>query len=403
MYPFEAVCPFQSAQEAVGVLDREPKERVLMALAVVLCDENNNNNDTNTNNSNNNIINNINSNALWLLGCVAERAVQGCGGESSLLLLQDTFFKRGLVVLSKMLLGCEYWTHVFGTVIDEICCFDLLLDDPALLTAYCNRVLEAMGTASCSDVVSRVLRDQIPHSIHARFFCSVVCNFLLVSVPFVRPQRAQQLSQNAMRSCMALAKGLQTISSAISHTPNEFEQEAWTWGAQNLPALVLMAEALLSASHLASRSSTHARPGTAAVSSATLAADLAALGLSSEEAERMRFSNKGEQQLRLFLGRMDARQAATLRRVFAEEERELSSFVVEEVLALSAEGKTPASVFVSLLEVVAWSASALTTFSKTLRASLRAGMTAAGKKKKKEGKKTRKEKSNDLQQSLMYW
>jgi hypothetical protein len=362
LFAFEPVFPFQTDSDVLKLLDSvsgDAKDRLVNALGAVFSS--------------------TPESAMWLLATFAERSVQQSDNELSNLLLQDTFVKRGIVLLSKMFLGHDYWAHVFGAVMDEVCSFDLLLDDPSLLASYVSRVVEAMGSAPCCDLTGKVLRVQIPPSYHTRFFCSIVSNFLLMSVGTIRPQRSAGLSQNAMRACMAMAKTLQGVASAVSHAPTPLELQAWSWGSNSLPALVLFSEGLLSAAQQAMRASGRVSSAAPVLGGVLSASELAQLGLTSEEVEKLRFANKGESHLRALCARLEGRHTMLLRRLMAEEERELTSFAVEECLVHAAEGRPLSSLLATLLEQLAWPGTGvLSSLAKGVRATMRSNTSAQG-------------------------
>jgi hypothetical protein len=304
---FTPVFPFQTADDVLACLEKgglDSKDRISHSLVLVFAGEK--------------------DNCLWLLSIFINRALRQCGTDFSSLLLQDTFYKRGAVFLTKSLLGSDFWTGALGAVVDEICSFDLAVaENSEVLGGYCSRVLEAMRATSCSPC-GKALAHLQPASIGCRFLFTVVNSFLLQNVASVAPKRVA-LSHNARRAFVGMAKMLQAVAASV---PEKADPEAWSWGSQSIQAIVVLAEVGLAVARTSMRmTSTVASVGSNDEWGAVL-------GVTRNEAETMRFANKGETHLRELCARLGARHAVSLRRMFVvlEEEREFLAWCVADCL-----------------------------------------------------------------------
>jgi hypothetical protein len=182
-----------------------------------------------------------------------ERALRQCEGDGDRLFAQDTLYKRGALLFLRALLGLRFWRETCGAVLDELRTFDVSLDfaraeDPAAVAGrlldYAARLLAAGAVANAgrgaAAAASKAARGA-GSGFGEKLLLAVLSGFLLQS-----PARllAAPLSLTVQRSCVALAKAVQSLSNAL--TP-QLRPAAAAFGARHFDLLLALCDAGLRA------------------------------------------------------------------------------------------------------------------------------------------------------------
>ncbi len=281
-----------------------------------------------------------------LCGVFLDQALKQCEGDVDRLFAQDTLFKRGALFFLRGLLGVCFWKEACGDALDEIRTFDLNLDlsrsdrpveAAGRLLEYSSRVLQGMLSATSSRAAATVLNTR-----RARTLSPVFCGKLLLAVVngflLQSPSRllGAQLSLNAQRSCVAMAKALQSLSNALAP---DFRPAVAAFGAKYFDQLVVLCDAGLRAAPPAP--ARLPKLGSAELAQQMGEADWAAVApFVKSDFVSFREAGKAEAQLRTMCGTLRAEAAATVSKVYRSftEEAQLLSWCVDECFSLDKDG-----------------------------------------------------------------